>query len=73
MGPQYFKPIGQMSFKTADLNSLGKIYVTSDISEFNKIYENRFNSEASIKFPIKIKDNQCFFFYHNDISSLICN
>ena len=53
--------------------SLYKIYVTSDTSEFNKIYENRFNSEASIKFPIKIKDNQCFFFYHNDISSLICN
>ena len=31
MGPQYYKPIGQMSFKTADLNSLGKIYVTSDL------------------------------------------
>ena len=51
--------------------SLYKIFVTNSQSEFNKIYENRFNSEATIKFPIKIKDNQCFFFYHNDISNLI--
>lgn len=31
MGPQYFKNIGQTSFVTTDLNSLGKIYVTSDL------------------------------------------
>ena len=39
MGPQYFKPIGQMSFKTADLNSLGKIYVTSDLDLKNLTYK----------------------------------
>ena len=38
-GPQYFKPIGQMSFKTADLNSLGKIYVTSDLDLNNLTYK----------------------------------
>ena len=38
-GPQYFKPIGQMSFKTTDLNSLGKIYVTSDLDLQNLTYK----------------------------------
>lgn len=39
MGPQYFKNIGQMSFKTTDLNSLGKIYVTSDLDLQNLTYK----------------------------------
>ncbi len=39
MGPQYFKNIGQMSFKTTDLNSLGKIYVTSDLDLQNMTYK----------------------------------
>ena len=53
--------------------SLYKIFVTNSQTEFNKIYENRFNSEATIKFPIKIKNNQSFFFFHNDISNLLNN
>ena len=39
MGPQYFKNIGQMSFKTTDLNSLGRIYVTSDLDLKNLTYK----------------------------------
>lgn len=39
MGPQYFKNIGQTSFKTSDLNSLGKIYVTSDLDLQNLTYK----------------------------------
>ncbi len=39
MGPQYFKNIGQTSFKTTDLNSLGKIYVTSDLDLQNLTYK----------------------------------
>lgn len=38
-GPQYFKNIGQMSFKTTDLNSLGVIYVTSDLDLNNLTYK----------------------------------
>lgn len=38
-GPQYFKNIGQMSFKTTDLNSLGKIYVTADFDTANLTYK----------------------------------
>ena len=38
-GPQYFQNIGQMSFKTTDLNSLGKIYVTSDLDLKNLTYK----------------------------------
>lgn len=53
--------------------SLYKIFVMNSTNEFNKIYENRFNSEATIKFPLKINNNQCFFFFHNEISSLITN
>ncbi len=39
MGPQYFENIGQMSFKTTDLNSLGKIYVTVDFDLKNLTYK----------------------------------
>ena len=39
MGPQYFKNIGMFSFKTTDLNSLGKIYVTSDLDLQNLTYK----------------------------------
>lgn len=38
-GPQYFKNIGQISFKTTDLNSLGMIYVTSDLDLNNLTYK----------------------------------
>lgn len=38
-GPQYFKTIGQSSFKTTDLNSLGKIYVTVDFDSDNLTYK----------------------------------
>lgn len=38
-GPQYFMPIGQSSFKTTDLNSLGKIYVTVDFDLDNLTYK----------------------------------
>lgn len=39
MGPQYFENIGQMSFKSTDLNSLGKIYVTADFDSANLTYK----------------------------------
>lgn len=37
-GPQYFKLIGQSSFKSTDLNSLGKIYVTVDFDKDHLTY-----------------------------------
>ena len=52
MGPQYFKTIGQSSFKTADLNSLGKIYVTVDFDKDHLTYNSlpmsfHLNNEAT--------------------------
>ncbi len=51
-GPQYFKPIGQSSFKTTDLNSLGKIYVTVDFDTDRLTYKSlpmsfHLNNEAT--------------------------
>lgn len=41
-----------MSYK-----SLYKLYVMNDISVFNEIYNNRFNSNGTIKFDLFINDN----------------
>lgn len=47
-----------MSYK-----SLFKLYVMNDIDTFNKIYYDRFNSNSTILFDLKINNNQAFFNY----------
>ena len=50
-------------------NSLYKLFVMNDQSTFESYYKNRFESEATIKFPFDINNNQAFIFMHNDIIS----
>ena len=54
-----------MSYK-----SLYKLYVMNDISTFNDIYIKKFNSSATIKFDLLIKENQSFFTYDSEIMSI---
>ncbi len=54
-----------MSFK-----SLYKLYVMNDNITFDKLYKERFNSNATIKFDLFIKDNQFFFTYDKEIIAL---
>ena len=51
--------------------SLYKVFVSSDSETFINIYQNRFNSEATLKFDLYIKENQFFFFFHNEIQNQI--
>ena len=54
-----------MSYK-----SLYKLYVMNDISTFNDIYIKKFNSSATIKFDLLIKENQSFFTHDSEIMSI---
>jgi hypothetical protein len=47
-----------MSYK-----SLFKLYVMNDIDTFNKIYYDRFSSNSTILFDLKINNNQAFFVF----------
>lgn len=51
-------------------NSLYKLYVMNDISTFNDIYIKKFNSSATIKFDLLIKENQSFFTHDSEIMSI---
>lgn len=51
--------------------SLYKIYLQNNNDTFNKIYNERLNSTAAIKFPIEINNSPAFFFYDNNIMSLL--
>lgn len=55
-----------MSYK-----SLYKQFMINDLNSFNKIYQDRFNSNSTIKFNIKINNYQTFFNYDNKIMILI--
>lgn len=55
-----------MSYK-----SLYKLYVMNDSTTFNNIYNERFNSNATIKFDILINENKSFFNYDSEIMSLV--
>ena len=48
-----------------------KAFVINNIETFNKIYEERFNSDASIKFNILINGYQSFFFYDVEIMKVV--
>lgn len=52
-------------------DSLYKLYVLNNNDVFNKIYNNRFNSESTIHLPFTINKNPSFFFLHKDISKQI--
>lgn len=55
-----------MSYK-----SLYKLYVMNDANSFNKIFNEKFNSNATIKFDILINDNQAFFNYDKEIMATV--
>lgn len=48
-----------------------KLFVMNDSSTFNKIYEQKFNSNSSLKFNILINDYQAFFNYDSEIMALL--
>ena len=50
---------------------LSKIFYKKP-TEYESIYDARFNSEASIKLPIKIHENVGFIFNTNEITKLFC-
>lgn len=55
-----------MSYK-----SLYKLYVMNDSSTFNQIFNEKFNSNSTIKFDLFINDNQAFFNYDKEVMSLV--
>ncbi len=55
-----------MSYK-----SLYKLYVMNDSSTFNKMYNEKFNSNSTIKFDLFINNNQSFFNYDSEIMALV--
>ncbi len=55
-----------MSFK-----SLYKLFVMNDFETFNKIYNDRFNSNSTIKFELYNEGYQSFFNYDMEIMSLV--
>lgn len=55
-----------MSYK-----SLYKLYVMNDISTFNNIYNEKFNSNSTIKFDLWINNNQSFFNYDREIMKIV--
>ena len=57
-----------MSFK-----SLYKLFVMNDSSTFNSIYQEKFNSNSTIKFDIYINENQSFFYFDKEIMALVSN
>lgn len=57
-----------MSYK-----SLYKLFVMNDSSTFNSIYQEKFNSNSTIKFDIYINENQSFFYFDKEIMALVSN
>lgn len=55
-----------MSYK-----SLYKLYVMNDSSTFNQIFNEKFNSNSTIKFDLFINDNQAFFNYDKEVMTLV--
>ena len=55
-----------MSYK-----SLYKLYVMNDIFTFNNIYDEKFNSNSTIKFDLWINNNQSFFNYDSEIMKVV--
>ena len=55
-----------MSYK-----SLYKLYVMNDFSTFNNIFNEKFNSNSTIKFDLYINENQSFFNYDREIMTLV--
>lgn len=55
-----------MSYK-----SLYKLYVMNDYTTFNRLFDERFNSNSTIKFDLFINDNQAFFNYDVEIMALV--
>ena len=55
-----------MSYK-----SLYKLYVMNDYTTFNRLFDERFNSNSTIKFDLFINDNQAFFNYDVEIMELV--
>lgn len=51
--------------------SLYKLFVSNDYSEFEKIYNNRLNSESTFKMNVNIHDYPAFVFCHKEIANLI--
>ena len=51
-------------------NSLYKLFAM-DESKCKEIYSSRFNSESTYKFLIEINGNPSFFFFHNEINTLV--
>ena len=51
-------------------NSLYKLY-SMNWENFEEVYLSRLNSESSLKFFIEINGYPSFFFYHNEINTLI--
>lgn len=50
--------------------SLFKISVMSDYETFNNIYEARYNSESTYRFPFEINGNSAFFYFSSEIANL---
>ena len=48
-----------------------KAFVMNNIGDFNKIYNEKFNSSAAIKFDIFINDYQAFFYFDAEIMKLL--
>lgn len=55
-----------MSYK-----SLYKLYVMNDSTTFNNIFNEKFNSNATVKFDLLINGNQAFFTYDKEIMALV--
>lgn len=53
------------------MKSLFKQYVMNDYDTFMKIYNDRFNSNSTIKFDFYINKNQCFFVYDKEIMKIV--
>lgn len=51
--------------------SLYKAFTFYNIEEFNKLYEQRYNSEATIKLFLKIHDYTSFIFFPNELNILV--
>ena len=51
--------------------SLYKLHFLEQDDNFNKLYLNRYHSEATIRFDFDINGNPAFFFFHNEINILL--
>ena len=51
--------------------SLYRAFTFYNIEEFNKLYEQRYNSEATIKLFLKIHDYTSFIFFPNELNILV--